>query len=273
MWFRSIASLFATIILTVLIFCAINTNASRISNLKRRTSDRNCTTTLAIDLYGLGVRLGVYFQWWSGWVSNNFLVDSINAGLDANAIFLFALLIAIVSSTRTNAMTLMDGLVMIWLCGGTMWSVLSLWGYRTCTYRKKGLGGISKFGGFGTHLRLLLSGSVAAYGAWYWIFAIKGGPHGLEPFGQVDASCGKTDVTVFGADVTGISGNAALALSMVASVYAAVLILVAPIAAYTRIWKMVIFWRNKQYGSVTRLRYATGASKQQYVISSYQVSD
>lgn len=49
--------------------------------LKRQTV-HDCTTKLAGDLYGLGVRLGIYFQWFSGWVSNNFILDEINGGLD-----------------------------------------------------------------------------------------------------------------------------------------------------------------------------------------------
>lgn len=266
MTLRICVTLLTTVSLTTILIFAFSRNTDHAQQFRQRDSEQDCTTNLARDLYGLGVRLGVYLQWASGWVSNNFLVDSIESGLNANAVFLFALMVAIVSGTRTNEMTLMDGLVMIWLSAGTVWSVLSLWGYRTCAYRKKGLNGISKFGGFGTHLRLLLSGSVALYGAWYWIFGVKGGVHGLEAFGQVDSSCTKTSVTIFGLDVAGISRNAAIALSIVAGAYAAVLILVAPLAAYTRVWKMVIFWNSKQYGSSTRLRYATGASRRQYVV-------
>lgn len=236
---------------------------------KRQVSQSDCTTKLAGDLYGLGVRLGIYFQWFFGWVSNNFVIDEINGGLDANAIFMFAILIAMVNSTRTDDMTLMDGLIMLLLCAGTMWSVLSLWGYRTCVYRKEGLDGMRRFGGFGTHLRLLLGAGVSWYAIWYWLVGVKGLPRGLAQFGQVDDSCKKADVTIFGHSIDGIASRAALGVSSVALFYSIVVTLAAPIAGVTRLMKMISFLRNKNYGSTTRLRFATGANEKQLTIMSW----
>lgn len=230
--------------------------------LPRNTHD-DCTTQLARDLYGLGVRLGVYLQWFSGWISNNFLVDEIAGGLDANAIFLFALLISMVSSTKSDAMTLMDGMIMMLLCGGTVWSVLSLWGYRTCVYRKEGHNAIRRFGGFGTHLRVLLAGGVSWYAIWFWVVGVKGLPRGLDQFGEVPPTCNKTEVTAFGTTLTGIASTFAFSTTIVSVAYSALVTLAAPIAALTRAKKMWKFLRAKQYASTTRLRFATGASQRQ----------
>lgn len=233
-------------------------------HLVPRTSDHDCTTELAKDLYGLGVRLGVYLQWFSGWVSNNFVIEEIAGGLDANAIFLFALLISMVSSSKSDAMTLMDGMIMMMLCGGTIWSVLSLWGYRTCVYRKEGHDAIRRFGGFGTHLRLLLAGGVSWYAIWFWTVGVKGLPRGLSQFGQnLPQSCDKTRVTAFGATLTGVASTFATATTIVSLAYSSFVILAAPIAAITRLRKMYIFLRMKQYASTTRLRFVTGASQRQ----------
>ena len=242
----------------------------RINELQpRQQAIQDCTTNLARDLYGLGVRLGVYFQWFSAYVSNNFIVDEINGGLDANAIFLFALLISIVRSTRTEDMALMDGLIMLLLCAGTMWSVLSLWGYRTCVYRKEGPDAIRRFGGFGTHLRLLEGAGVSWYAIWYWTVGVKGLPQGLPEFGDMTGqNCDKKEVVLFGQHISGIASNAALAVSGVSLAYSALITLAAPIAAITRAKKMWHFFRNKQYASSSRLRYATGLNHRQLIIVS-----
>ena len=225
---------------------------------------RDCTTQLAGDLYGLGVRLGVYFQWLSGWVSNNYLSDEINGGLNTNAIFLLAILIAVVNSTLGNEMTIMDGLVMIWLCAGTVGSVLSIWGYRTRAYREDGPTGIQRFGGFGTHLRLMLCTAVAAYSIWYWALGVHGGNKGMEAFGEVvNGPCDKPDVTVFGLNVSGRTAPVALAFSFVLGLYSVLQTFGMFLAGFTRIRKMAFFWTHKLEGGTTRLRFATGATQQQ----------
>lgn len=182
---------------------------------------------------------------------------------------MFAILIAMVRSTTTDDMTLMDGLVMLMLCTGTMWSVLSLWGYRTCVYRKEGLDGIRRFGGFGTHLRLLLGAGVSGYAIWYWTIGVRGLPRGLDPFGHVDDSCQKQAVTIFGKSIDGVASSAAVGVSSVAVVYSLMVTLAAPIAGVTRLMKMISFLRSKSYGSTTRLRYATGASEKQLRIAGW----
>lgn len=237
---------------------------SRRNHLQSRKPVQDCTTDLAGDLYGLGVRLGVYFQWWSGWVANNFVVDEISGALDANAIFLFALIISLVSSTRTDDMTLMDGFIMLMLCAGTVWSVLSLWGYRTCVYRKEEHhDGIKRFGGFGTHLRLLLGTSVCCYALWFWTIGTRGLPYGLSQFGDVDESCKRETVMVWNLPISGAASKIGLALTSIAAVHTVIATLSAPIAGVTRLMKLIHFVRHRMWASSTRLRFATGANQKQ----------
>lgn len=46
------------------------------------------------DFYGLGIRIGIYLQWFSSWISNTFNPTAAAANHDANTIFLLAVLIA-----------------------------------------------------------------------------------------------------------------------------------------------------------------------------------
>ena len=54
------------------------------------------------------------------------------------------------------------------LSGGTIFGILSLWGYRTRHYLDNGPQGIRLFGGFGTHGRLIVSLAVSCFGLWVW---------------------------------------------------------------------------------------------------------
>lgn len=100
--------------------------------------------------------------------------DEIAGGLDTNAIFLFALVIAVMRCTITDLTSRVDGLMLMHLSLGTAFSSNSVWGYRTCVYKNESDAGIRNFGGFGTHLRLLLSMSVSVYGFWFWLDGIQG---------------------------------------------------------------------------------------------------
>jgi hypothetical protein len=55
------------------------------------------------DLYGLGIRIGVYLQWISVWI--NLLLDpeSAQATYDANSTFVFAIIIATVIAAQRDA--------------------------------------------------------------------------------------------------------------------------------------------------------------------------
>lgn len=265
------------ILITSLFFCAFvynicvgSTNDHKKLEARQRVIKRDCTTALAADLYGLGVRMGVYFQWFSAWIGNSFLVDEITGGLDANAMYLFAMLIAMYNSTVFDKkMTLMDGLILMWLCAGTTGSVLSIWGYRTCAYRKEKLPAIARFGGFGTHLRICLTTVVAGYAIWYWKVAARRDNDGyMLPFGvigeDVNENCTDPEVRIFGQDVQdGLARYTGITLSIIHCIYCLTQLLAIPIAPITRVWKMYLLWKKKAWASTTRLRFATGASEKQ----------
>jgi len=87
-----------------------------------------------------------------------------------------------------------DVIVIHQLCVGFLFSVMSLWGYRTMYYKTEGPGGRRHFGGIGTHFRLVLMMMVLAYGVWFWIEGIAGG---LSDIDRRDA-CGGLIIFFFG---------------------------------------------------------------------------
>ncbi|OCT53965.1 hypothetical protein CLCR_09767 [Cladophialophora carrionii] len=122
------------------------------------------------DFYGMGVRIGIYFQWITSWLANNFLPEEIIGSLDTNSIFLLALFSTVFTySLQGTSIRVVDVLLIHQLCTGFLFSVMSLWGYRTMYYKTEGPGGRRHFGGFGTHFRLVLMSAITAYGVWFWI--------------------------------------------------------------------------------------------------------
>ncbi|KAI9868845.1 MAG: hypothetical protein M1813_004696 [Trichoglossum hirsutum] len=82
------------------------------------------------DLYGLGIRLGVYLQWISSQAANCLLPDEMPNALDTNSIFLFAVFIALAKATLNHKLHAAEVFVMLQICFGYLFSVLSLSGLR-----------------------------------------------------------------------------------------------------------------------------------------------
>lgn len=144
------------------------TNALESRQNSTNTEPLNCTTTYSSDYYGFGVRLGVYFAWLTSYFANTMLASEISGSLDTNCIFLVALLISLFRGTINNQLYQIDGLILMHLASGFLFSSLSIWGYRTLVYQTDGPRGIRQFGGWGTHGRLALITAISVYGTWFW---------------------------------------------------------------------------------------------------------
>jgi hypothetical protein len=55
------------------------------------------------DFYGLGIRIGVYLQWTSAWLTLLLDPESAQAVLDTNSILVFAVTIATIIALRREA--------------------------------------------------------------------------------------------------------------------------------------------------------------------------
>ncbi|MCJ1387706.1 hypothetical protein MMC18_000549 [Xylographa bjoerkii] len=137
--------------------------------------DLDCSSTYGGDYYGIGVRLGVYFSWFTSWIANVFLPEEIASALDANTMFLLSLMASIFYSTHKGILSYIDGLILMHLCSGYLFGCLSCWGYRTRHYHHEGPMGIRHYGRFGTHCRLVLAVAISAYGIWFWTDGVSDG--------------------------------------------------------------------------------------------------
>lgn len=213
-----------------------------------------CETDRTSDYYGLGVRMGVYAAWLTSWIANVAVQEEIAGALDTNAIFLFALIIAVVRCTITNLTSRIDGLMLVHLCTGTIFSSNSIWGYRTCVYKNEGHAGIRNFGGFGTHLRLLLNMAVSVYAFWFWMYGVTGSLQtGPTP------PCNEVWTFLF----TKLRVNsgiriAYLVLFIGCMIYYGIMVLAAVLGPVMRICKAQFLIRFRFFRTSSRLRYATG---------------
>ena len=83
------------------------------------------------DLYGLGIRVGVYLQWISSLLTNVLIPAEVSDSLDTNSIFLFAVFIAIANASTTSpALRPAEAFIMLQLCFGYLLSVVSVSGLR-----------------------------------------------------------------------------------------------------------------------------------------------
>ncbi|KAF7506917.1 hypothetical protein GJ744_011158 [Endocarpon pusillum] len=227
-------------------------------------SNQTCQTDFSADLYGLGVRLGYYFNWASGWTANNFVPDEIAGAQDSNSIFLLGVLASLLRGTMTGRLTRLDGLVLLELAAGTVWSVLSLWGYRTCVFKRERLHGISFLGGFGTHFRLLLSTMMASYGLWFFVVGVAAHNDNhlklASDIGQSPAHC--RQILVLGVRLETVR-PVGIVLCLISLAYCGIMLVTSSVAGITRLWKMGWLMRHSHYSSSSRLRYISGLGQQQ----------
>jgi len=107
------------------------TSSSASSSLIHRTVSQACGTFQGnSDLYGLGIRLGVYLQWISSWFVQMLNPNGIMVTHDANSIFVLAVLIAMISATARHDIKPIESYIMLLICFGYFFTILSLFGVR-----------------------------------------------------------------------------------------------------------------------------------------------
>lgn len=90
------------------------------------------------DLYGLGIRIGIYLQWISSLLTSLLLPTGASDYLDTNSIFLFAVFIATATATHRNGgLHPAEAFIMLQLCFGFLLSVLSVSGFRIALLHDK----------------------------------------------------------------------------------------------------------------------------------------
>jgi hypothetical protein len=82
------------------------------------------------DFYGLGIRIGIYLQWFSSWISNSVNPYAAATNHDTNTIFLCAILIATAVAFADGSLQLVEKYVLLLLSSGFFCTVLSFFGLR-----------------------------------------------------------------------------------------------------------------------------------------------
>jgi hypothetical protein len=82
------------------------------------------------DFYGLGIRIGVYLQWFSSWISNSVNPSAAATNHDTNTIFLCAILIATAVAFADGSLQLVEKYILLLLSSGFFCTVLSFFGLR-----------------------------------------------------------------------------------------------------------------------------------------------
>lgn len=116
------------------------------------------------DIYGLGIRLGIYLQWLTSLIANHHSHEDIRSNLDTNVLFLLAIFIATVVATLGESLQSAEVVILLHLCFGSVFSVLSIWGRRARSTAQ----GIVRFPALGSAFRLLLTTGVSGYAIWFW---------------------------------------------------------------------------------------------------------
>lgn len=83
-----------------------------------------------VDFYGFGIRLGVYLQWLSSWISNTLDPENCSENHEENSIFVLAIAIALAVAFRTDDLKVAEVYILLLICTGFFCIVLSTWGIR-----------------------------------------------------------------------------------------------------------------------------------------------
>jgi hypothetical protein len=256
-----------------LLFLPVNMESLLIA---RDPDDYVCHSERASDYYGLGVRLGIYFAWLHAYLANVLVPSQISGALTTNTVFLLTLLVAMTNDSNTDALSQIDGLILMHLCSGTIFGILSLWGYRTRLYTQNGRGAIESFGAWGTHIRMVTALCVSCYGIWFWIHGVTGnlnalGPgDGIEPPNSEECS---TLYTFFFAKVKAAGGIRYyyIVMSTGSAVYFGAMLLTSSLSAWFTLERLLgslhSRWsRAADIHKLSRPIYVTGFTQRELVV-------
>ena len=121
------------------------------------------------DLYGFGIRLGLYLQWTASVISKAWTpsLDSLRDLLDADAIFLLAIFVAtsVYSTGVLEPVHDVDVLILLHMFFGDVYSVM----FEIAMKDRK----VTPMSAMGTRYRMLVIAGMSAYAVWFWFIGIE----------------------------------------------------------------------------------------------------
>ena len=152
------------------------------------STPQGCIVSGNSDLYGLGIRIGLYLQWFTSQIAVYFHLEGSNDLSDAYIILSIALEIALFVLTFQDKSTTIEIVVMFYLFFG---GLLSVRGYRKRVQQA-----------VPTTWRLLLGNitvmGMAIYGSWFWIKGRSSNRFHATPCGNIVFLFGKISARNFG---------------------------------------------------------------------------
>ena len=151
----------------------------RYSSINRRQVSSTCEYRGNSDLYGFGIRLGLYLQWTASVVSKAWApsLDSLRDLLDADSIFLLAIFVAtsVYSTNVLEPVHDIDILILLHMFFGDVYSVF----FEIASQQKR----VSPISAWGSRYRVLVIGSMSAYAVWFWFIGLDHWP--AAPCGSI----------------------------------------------------------------------------------------
>ncbi|KAE9362622.1 hypothetical protein N431DRAFT_144436 [Stipitochalara longipes BDJ] len=146
-------------------------HSSMASQLFRREDPApTCSFAGNAELYGLGIRIGVYLQWVSGFLANIRNAESVRDMLATNTIFLLALFTALAIITQKESVESIEVAILLQLCFGFLFSVSTTWGLRVRARftSSTDYGNKVYFPLLGSTIRVCLASAICSYNLWFW---------------------------------------------------------------------------------------------------------
>jgi len=146
-----------------------------LQSVSRQLSSPQCTFIGNSDLYGLGIRIGIYLQWISGLLANSTHADSVQDMLATNTIFLIALFTAMAIITAKDTVLAAEVTILLQFCFGFLFTVSLTWGLRVSARQLNSAKEYKKhvyFPLLGSIIRLCLATAICAYNVWFWFVGV-----------------------------------------------------------------------------------------------------
>jgi hypothetical protein len=143
------------------------------------------------DLYGLGIRLGVYCSLLATLYAKYFLPAALKGTMTTNAVFIFAILIAVIKSSASGGLATVEAFVMLQilfgyvLCGAeggstSLWFVSLFLPDLSADDRELVLAHVGQTE-LATNVINILRTAIASFNVWFWFAGVGGLSDGWLP--------------------------------------------------------------------------------------------
>jgi hypothetical protein len=112
------------------------------------------------DIYGVGVRIGLYLQWFATLLVTLYMRSLLPFVRTVNLVFQAALMIGVASEHQRDNIRAIEPIIALWLCFGALSSLTG--------------DGFSPFGTSSGTFRVLLYAGISGYTVWFWFVGIDG---------------------------------------------------------------------------------------------------